>query len=204
MRGLFSGALIDPTGFSALMHAHPAFSDELIELVDWLQEESTISSQPLPNAPSEWPLSLHARYQRREIQVSVGHLTPSARPLFNEGCLVLSDQKIELMFVTLDKREGFTERLQFHDYAISPERFHWQTQNRAGTNNATGRRYIDSASNGWSFQLFVRENQKSAYIALGPVELEQYEGDRPISIVWKLKCAMPIEIFRRLSVLRGG
>jgi superfamily II DNA or RNA helicase/HKD family nuclease len=196
--------LIDPTGFSALMHAHPALSDELIELVDWLQEESTISSQPLPNAPSEWPLSLHARYQRREIQVAVGHLTPSARPLFNEGCLVLSDQKIELMFVTLDKREGFTERLQFHDYAISPERFHWQTQNRAGTNNATGRRYIDSASNGWSFQLFVRENQKSAYIALGPVELEQYEGDRPISIVWKLKCAMPIEIFRRFSVLRGG
>jgi hypothetical protein len=108
------------------------------------------------------------------------------------------------MFVTLDKREGFAERLQYHDYAISPELFHWQTQNRAGINNATGRRYIDSASNGWSFQLFVRESQKSAYITLGSVELEQYEGDQPISIIWKLKCAMPIEIFRRFSVLRGG
>lgn len=196
--------LIDPAGFSALMRAHPALRDELIEIVDWLQDESTISSKPLPNAPSDWPLSLHACYQRREIQTAVGHLTPSARPLFNEGCLVLPDQKIELMFVTLDKREGFTERLQYHDYAISPERFHWQTQNRAGVNNATGQRYIDSAANGWSFQLFVRENQKSAYIALGPVELEQYEGDRPISIIWKLKYAMPIEIFRRFSVLRGG
>lgn len=196
--------LIDPSGFSSLMSAHPALRDELIELVDWLQDESTISSRPLPNAPSNWPLSLHARYQRREIQVAVGHLTPGSRPLFNEGCLVLPDQKIELMFVTLDKREGFAERVQYHDYAISPERFHWQTQNRAGTNNATGRRYIDSAGNGWSFQLFVRENQKSAYIALGPVELEQYEGDRPISIVWKLKYAMPIDVFRRFSVLRGG
>jgi hypothetical protein len=87
---------------------------------------------------------------------------------------------------------------------LSPERFHWQTQNRAGVNNATGRRYIDSANNGWGFQLFVRENQASAYIALGPVDLEQYEGDRPISIIWKLKYAMPIDIFRRFSVLRGG
>lgn len=196
--------LIDPTGFSALMRAHPALRDELIELIDWLQEESAISSQPLPNAPSDWPLCLHARYQRREIQTAVGHLTPGARPLFNEGCLVLPDKKIELMFVTLDKREGFVERVQYHDYAISPERFHWQTQNRAGANNATGQRYIESAGNGWSFQLFARENQKSAYIALGPVELEQYEGDRPISIIWKLKYAMPIEIFRRFSVLRGG
>ncbi|HEY4713609.1 MAG TPA: DUF3427 domain-containing protein, partial [Aquirhabdus sp.] len=196
--------LIDPAGFSSLMGAHPALRDELIELVDWLQEESTISFQPLPNAPSNWPLSLHARYQRREIQAAVGHLTPGSRPLFNEGCLVLSDPKIELMFVTLDKREGFAERVQYHDYAISPERFHWQTQNRAGVNNATGQRYIDSANNGWSFQLFVRENQKSAYIALGPVELEQYEGDRPISIIWNLKYAMPIETFRRFSVLRGG
>jgi hypothetical protein len=196
--------LIDPTGFSALMNAHPALRDELIELIDWLQEESTISFRLLPSVPSDWPLSLHARYQRREIQTAVGHLTSNARPLFNEGCLVLSDQKIELMFVTLDKREGFTERLQYHDYAISPESFHWQTQNRAGVNNATGQRYIESAINGWSFQLFVRENQKSAYISLGPVELEQYEGDRPISIVWKLKHVMPIEIFRRFSVLRGG
>jgi len=196
--------LIDPTGFSALISAHPALRDELIEIVDWLQDESTISSQPLPDAPSDWPLSLHACYQRREIQAAVGHLTPGSRPLFNEGCLILSEQKTELMFVTLDKREGFAERVQYHDYAISPERFHWQTQNRAGANNVTGQRYIDSGSNGWGFQLFVRENPKCAYIALGPAELEQYEGDRPISIIWKLKYAMPIEIFRRFSVLRGG
>ena len=116
----------------------------------------------------------------------------------------MSDTKIELLFVTLDKREGFAEQLQYHDYAINPELFHWQTQNRAGLNNATGRRYIDSLENGWSFQLFVRENQDSTYIALGAVTLEQYEGDRPISIVWKLQQAMPIEVFRRFSVLRGG
>lgn len=108
------------------------------------------------------------------------------------------------MFVTLDKREGFGETVQFHDYAISPKLFHWQTQNRAGQNNATGKRYLESKTNGWRFQLFVREDTDSAFIALGPVELESFEGDRPISIVWRLKVPMPIEMFRRFSVLRDS
>ncbi len=195
--------LIDPAGFVQLMTEHTALRDELLELFDWLEDETTLSSQPLPEVPIDWPLTLHARYGRREVQAAVGHLTPNSRPLFNEGCLSLADKKIELMFVTLDKREGFSERVQYHDYAISPERFHWQTQNRAGLDNATGRRYLDSRKNGWIFQLFVRENQSSAYIALGSVVLEHHEGDRPISITWRLKQSMPIEIFRRFSVLRG-
>jgi len=196
--------LIGPSSFVELMDAHPALRDELIEIIDWLEEETTVSSQSLLDAPSDWSITLHARYARREIQAATGHLTSSSRPMFNEGCLLFADQKIELMFVTLDKREGFSERVQYHDYAISPERFHWQTQNRAGFNNATGRRYLDSRDNGWRFQLFVRENQNSAYVALGPVILEQHEGDLPISITWRLKQVMPIEIFRRFSVLRGG
>lgn len=80
----------------------------------------------------DWPLALHARYERRQIQAAVGHLTPIAQPLFNEGRLPLADRKIELMFVTLDKCEGFSERVQCHGNAISLKRFHWQTQNRAG------------------------------------------------------------------------
>ncbi len=198
------GDLIDPKGFADLMAVHPALREELIEMIDWLEDETTVSSQPLPDAPAAWPLALHARYGRREIQTAVGHLTPTSRPLFNEGCLLIADQKTELLFVTLDKREGFAERVQYHDYAISSVQFHWQTQNRAGFDNATGRRYLDSRENGWRFQLFVRENQDSAYVALGPVALERHEGDRPISITWQLKQPMPIEIFRRFSVLRGG
>lgn len=195
--------LVDPVGFSRLMQDHPALRDELVEIFDLLEEESALTYQPLPDAPANWPLALHARYERREIQAAVGHLTASSRPLFFEGCLPLPDLRIELMFVTLDKSEGFSERVQYHDYAISPEQFHWQTQNRAGANNATGRRYLDAPGNGWQFQLFVRENQASAYFALGPVNLEQYEGDRPISITWRLKHPMPLEVFRRFSVLRG-
>jgi superfamily II DNA or RNA helicase/HKD family nuclease len=195
---------IDPTGFRELIRQHPAIQQEMLEIFDWLQEETFIDKIPIAGMPSDWPLTLHARYSRREILTAVGHLTDAKRPQFREGCLRLVDEQIELMFVTLDKREGFGDRVQYHDYAISPDRFHWQTQNMASTRNATGRRYIDSKTNGWTFQLFVREDADSAYIALGPVRLESHEGDRPISIVWALDTPMPVEVFRHFSVLRSA
>ena len=194
--------LVDGAGFASLMEEHPALRVEMREVIDCLDDEAEEGCL-LPDAPVEWPIALHSRYARREIQAAVGHLTPTSRPMFNEGCLPLKAEKIELMFVTLDKREGFSERVQYHDYAISPELFHWQTQNRASPSNDTGRRYLNSATNGWRFQLFVREDASSAYVALGPVVLEQHEGSQPISIVWKLKVPMPVRIFKSFSVLRG-
>lgn len=195
--------LVSPQGFVGLLNEHPAMRDELIEIVDWLKAETIVEVRHLPGIPKHWPLNLHARYQRREIQTAVGHLTSDLRPQFREGCLPMTDEKIELMFVTLDKREGFGDRVLYHDYAISSDQFHWQTQNRASEKNATGQRYLESATNGWTFQLFVREDADSAFIALGPVTLKSYTGDRPISITWMLEVPMPAEIFRRFSVLRG-
>lgn len=188
--------------FVGLMMQHPALRQEMLEIIDWLRQETVVEARTLPGVPDNWPLTLHARYERREIQTAAGHLTASARPQFREGCLPLLQARIELLFVTLDKREGFGERVQYRDYALTPERFHWQSQNKAGAANATGRRYLDSGTNGWRFQLFVRENTDSPFIALGPVTMVSHEGDRPISIVWELATPMPIEVFRRFSVLR--
>jgi len=196
--------ITDAKGFIDLLNQHPALKDEMCEVIDWLKEESTVEPTPLPGVPVTWPLVLHARYERREIQTAVGHLNSHSRPQFREGCLPLVDEKIELMFVTLDKREGFGERVQFHDYAISPSLFHWQTQNKAGTNNTTGKRYLESESNGWRFQLFVREDLEHAFVALGPVTLKSYEGDRPISIIWSLQNPMSADLFRRFSILRDS
>ena len=88
--------------------------------------------------------------------------------------------------------------------AISPELFHWQTQNSASRDTPSGRRYIDSPGNGWTFQLFVRECREDAYVALGPVVMTgEPSGDRPMSITWRLEVPIPLHLFRRFSVLRG-
>ncbi len=202
---LFSNKdVMDANAFYALLQQHPALLTELQEVIAWQAEQTTLAAIHLPDAPAAWPLTLHGRYERREIQTAVGHLNASKRPEFREGCLPLNEEKIECLFVTLDKREGFGDRVQYHDYAISPTRFHWQSQNKASIGNDTGLRYLQSPDNGWRFQLFVREDPAHAFVALGPVTLISHEGDRPISIVWQLAVAMPAEVFRRFSVLRSA
>jgi hypothetical protein len=117
--------------------------------------------------------------------------------------LPLAPRQTELLFVTLDKSEGYSASTAYHDYAISVDRFHWQTQNSAGPDTAAGRRYLESPGNGWRFQLFVRPRKGEAYRACGPVSLESAEGDRPMSIVWRLEVPLPVRLFRQFSVLRG-
>ncbi|MCK0510022.1 DUF3427 domain-containing protein [Aromatoleum buckelii] len=195
-------ALMDVPAFLARMVANPAICRELAQLATCLDERADLDPQPLPGAPTAWPLTLHAAYQIREILTAVGWLSPERRAPFQAGVLALPEHKTELLFVTLDKRDGFNERIAYHDYAISPELFHWQSQRTAGPDTAAGSRYCESPGNGWQFQLFVREARGQAYRALGPVRLERCEGDRPLSITWRLERALPVGVFRRYSVLR--
>ena len=65
------------------------------------------------------------------------------------------------------------------------------------------RRYLESPENGWTFQLFVRLRKGEPYRACGPVVRESAEGDRPISIVWRLSVHLPVRFFQEFSVLRG-
>ncbi len=188
--------------FLERLERHPAIAAELVELSALLQTRSTLGAHPVPGL-EDTPLCLHAGYGAREILTAVGWLTASRRVPFQAGTLSLLSRKTELLFVTLDKSEGYHDRIAYHDYAISAERFHWQSQNSAGPDTPGGRRYLDSATNGWQFQLFVRPRKGEAYRACGPVTLESAEGDRPMSIVWRLQTPLPARLFRAFSVLRG-
>jgi superfamily II DNA or RNA helicase len=189
--------------FLERMEAHPAIAAELVELSALLQARSTLGAHPVPGL-EDTPLCLHACYGAREILTAVRWLTASRRVPFQAGTLSLLGRKTELLFVTLDKSEGYHDRIAYHDYAISAERFHWQSQNSAGPDTPGGRRYLESATNGWQFQLFVRPRKGEAYRACGPVTLESAEGDRPMSIVWRLQTPLPARLFREFSVLRGA
>ncbi len=192
-------------GYEAFMERvarHPAIAAELIELSGLLQARSTLGAHPVPGL-ADTPLCLHAAYGAREVLTALGWLTASRRVPFQAGTLSLISRKTELLFVTLDKSEGYHDRIAYHDYAISAERFHWQSQNSAGPDTPGGRRYLESSTNGWQFQLFVRPRKGEAYRACGPVTLESAEGDRPMSIVWQLQTPLPARLFREFSVLRG-
>ena len=188
--------------FVERIERHPAIAAELVELSGLLQARSTLGANAVPGL-EDTPLCLHAAYGAREVLTAVGWLTAARRAPFQAGVLPLTSRKTELLFVTLDKSEGYHDRISYHDYAISAERFHWQTQNSAGPDTPGGRRYLESSTNGWQFQLFVRPRKGDAYRACGRVTLESAEGDRPMSIVWQLQTPLPARLFREFSVLRG-
>jgi superfamily II DNA or RNA helicase/HKD family nuclease len=184
----------------------PECVKELSELCDVLESRSHLVRRDVPGLPGV-PLALHARYKQREILTAVGRWNAERRPPHQTGVLALNDRKCELLFVTLDKSDGFHDSVAYHDYAVSPTLFHWQTQNAAGPDTATGRRYIESLTNGWTFQLFVRTNQDAPYIACGPVAISSADditGDRPMNVRWTLQVPLPIALFREFSVLRVG
>lgn len=192
----------DHTAFAQRLLRNPEAAAELVELAALLQARSTLAANPLPGL-EDTPLCLHAAYGARKVLTAVGWLTATRRVPFQAGKLTLAKRQTELLFVTLDKSEGYHDSIAYHDYAISAERFHWQTQNSAGPDTASGQRYLESDSNGWQFQLFVRPRRGDAYRACGRVRLESAEGDRPMSIVWRLETPLPARLFRQFSVLRG-
>jgi hypothetical protein len=196
-------AAIDQTEFRARLAAHPPVLQELSELSDVLEARSELSTAPVPGL-EDAPLCLHAAYSLREVLTAVGWLAADRRPPFQAGVLRLHERKVELMFVTLDKSEGFHDRVAYKDYAISRELFHWQTQNPTGPDTPAGRLYLESATNGWCFQLFVRSGKRHPYRACGPVTLVEASGDRPMSITWRLLKPLPARLFAEFSVLKAG
>lgn len=196
--------LLDGADFLQRLEDSPRMREELGELADLLDLQADLEPLPVPGMVEDWPLLLHGAYSRAEILTAVGYWSSSRRPRMSEGLLTFESLKIQLLFVTLDKKEGFHERVAYHDYAISPEFFHWQSQNSAGPITSSGRRYVESPSNGWRFQLFVREIQDHPFIALGPVTLEgEPTGSKPMSMVWRLERPIPAAMFRRFTVLRA-
>ena len=188
--------------FATRVRAIPSVRAELGELAALLEAKGLVRPRITPGL-EHTPLCLHATYTAREILTAVGWLRSDRRVPFQAGVLPLHDRKIELLFVTLDKSEGYHDRIAYRDFAISAEQFHWQTQNSAGPDTAGGRRYVESATNGWSFQLFVRSRKGHPYRVCGSVRAESVSGSRPMSIRWRLTSPLPLRVFQEFSVLRG-
>lgn len=176
-------------------------SAELAQLVEVLEDRvgSVADVTPVP----DWPLSLHRRYASREISSAIGYARPGTKARAPErGAYKVKDKKREVLFVTLDKSaRSFSPSTQYRDYAISPKSFHWETQSSSSPTMPSGRRYIESPANGWTFYLFVREDPTSAFAFLGPVRLVSWSGAKPMSITWELEYEMPLGLFDRFATV---
>ena len=188
---------------------------ELTEVIAMLIERLEISEFAMPTVNNSKvnasPLQMHVRYPKEHILVAFGDSSFTKKSSSREGVLNITDAKTDLLFVTLDKCEKqFSATTMYHDYAISPTLFHWQTQNSARPNSGRGLGYITQQETNKTFLLFVREQGKDengrtmGFVNFGPVDFVKYEGSQPMNITWKLKHPMPAYLWHETAKLAVG
>ncbi len=112
------------------------------------------------------------------------------------------------LFVTLDKSEH-TESFQYKDRFLSAESFQWQSQNRTTQQSEAGKSIQEHRSRGITVHLFVRARAKNPsgggalFYYCGPVEFASWEGDKPITAIWKLTVPVPPPLWKEVGVSRS-
>lgn len=185
--------------------ANRALAGELSELFDLLDDQAHNLTEPL-DRHMQWthqiPIAVHSRASLDEILSAFGRMSLT-RPLrLRQGVDFDRATKSDLLFVTLEKAEShYSPTTMYRDYAISPDRFHWESQSTTSAGSPTGQRYIHHRAQGTSVLLFVRHRKHvagrtAAYKCLGAADYASHVGTNPMAITWQLRKPMPDSFFR--------
>ena len=167
-----------PTAYKVIL-SHPDLVHEIGQLASVLEQRqshlTTVQDDKLP-------LRINARYTRVEIFAAYGYRTGAKVAPWQSGVWKVPDWKTDLLAITLDKSaESFTERTSYKDYALSPTRFHWESQTDTAAESQTGQRYIHHAAKDWKVQLFVRKsNDERAFWYIGAAQYIEHRGTKPM------------------------
>lgn len=210
MRDIGSAATVEES-ISAL-RSHPAIVEELLELLRLLDDRSTHVTYPL-DGELGWahhvPLSVHGRHSTDEIFAAFGLKTLQKGAYTQTGVVRDDATNTDFFLVTLEKSDrDYSPTTRYHDYAISPTQFHWQSQSITTQRSKAGQRYIKHRELGGQILLFVRQckernGRAEPYTFLGPADYVSHIGERPISFVWRLRRPMPADFFRQAKVVGG-
>jgi hypothetical protein len=183
-----------------LVWAHPQVLYELRELLDVLESRVDHVHYALESYPNV-PLRVHARYTRVEILAAFGIGEAARVSPWQSGVYWAPQARADLFAFTLDKTSGqFSPTTRYHDYAISRELIHWQSQSATREDSDTGRRYRTHAALGISIMLFARlRTDDRAFWFLGPATYVKHESEMPMSVTWRLQHALPGDLFEQFA-----
>jgi superfamily II DNA or RNA helicase len=170
---------------------------DMVEVVQWRKGQHRYPTKKIAG-----PLRLHAAYGTAEIKASFGLANLERSGPAGVGVIPVKEQKIYIHLVTFRKEDrDFAPTTRYKDYLISRDILHWESQAGTTQNSQTGQNYINFSDRGYKVLFFARlekreDKETSPFIFLGPAaELISYEGNRPISMVWRLEFDAPAELF---------
>ena len=186
----------------------PVLLSEMIELLKYQYNRIDFIDAPV-EVGFDCPLDLHCTYTRDQIMVALDFLKPAT---VREGVKWLSEQKLDVFFVTLNKADkDYSPTTMYNDYSINEWLFHWQSQSTTAAESPTGQRYIHHKERGSKVLLFVREfkadritNGAEAYTFLGTANYVKHDGSRPMNITWKLDAPIPAKYLKKTNKLVVG
>jgi hypothetical protein len=151
--------------------------------------------------PADVPLFTHARYTRIEILAAFGDGASAKVAAWQTGVRYLENQRADLLAFTLDKTSGaFSPTTRYRDYAISQNLIHWESQSVTRADSDTGLRYQQHAERESVVLLFARlRDTDRAFWLLGPGKYVEHRGEKPMAITWRLKQALPGDLFAQFA-----
>ncbi|MFK7930259.1 MAG: DUF3427 domain-containing protein [Myxococcota bacterium] len=204
---LLGGEAMDLGAAERCLREHTALLHELRQLLDWLADRVTHMTLPFVH-PAKLALQVHGTYRLNEIMAALGDVRKGRLYIPREGVHFDKYSRCNLLFVTLQKdEEDYSPTTMYADYAIGPDRFHWQSQSGTRAKDVKGQRHVRHVEEAITPLLFVRERKKDdrnetmPYTFLGPVQCTTWEGERPMNIEWTLEHEMPAETLRMAKVI---
>ncbi|MGO4382836.1 DUF3427 domain-containing protein [Specibacter sp. RAF43] len=215
-RMLFFTLWDDAGGFASYdagfehLRSHPHVCSEIRQIVRLGAASSKRAGKSLGMEFAGIPLFSHATYRREEILAALeyGSLELGKNVKHREGVAWCPPTMTDAFFVTLNKDEAnHSETTMYKDYALSPELFHWESQNNTSPTSSAGRRYLNRKAHGSQILLFTRDTADDEtgltmpYTCLGQLDYVQHRGEKPIAITWKLQRPMPADVFANAAAV---
>lgn len=193
----------------ALLRAEAMLSEEIRQVLAYGVDRPRHVTKLLPDPLRHLPLAINARYSSEEILAALGwaKLGGSVPSTMREGVAWCPAVPCDALLVTLRKNENeFSPQTMYRDFALTPNLFHWESQNRTSARSTTGLRYQNHEREGSHVLLFTRERKADEYrhpepfVFHGTVRYVEHRGERPMAITWKLDEEMPADLFRRAAI----
>ena len=111
------------------------------------------------------------------------------------GAVQFFVKRLSILLVTLDKPSVPAEH-KYEDRFLSEDLFQWQSQNRQHREGKVEQKLAQHVQLGIPVHLFVRKTAKTEgraapFLYCGTCEFVDWEGDRPITITFRLQNRVP-------------
>ncbi|MCX5421096.1 DUF3427 domain-containing protein [Streptomyces sp. NBC_00078] len=194
------------------LRAQHLVRDELQQVLSYVLDRTDHYPIPLDGPLGHLPLKIHSAYNRSEVLSALGvaRLGGQMPGVFAQGVTWVEEIKTDALLITLEKNErDFSPSVRYKDYAISPTRFHWESQSTTPESSKTGLRYQHHAEQGSHVLLFLRRYKSNAigksepWMFLGPATYVKHAGSKPMAITWDLQHELPADVWTYSTIAAG-